>query len=224
MHMGDLGENIYRLLLMVPVFLPAIVVHEFAHAWTADRLGDPTPRSMGRLTLEPGPHIDPIGALFFVLSALAGIGFGWAKPVPVKFSNLRNPIRDMAIVAAAGPISNVGQALVCTAGLGLLHLTVGVPAGNWLDHPVGVVEVLFCVLFWGVFINLVLAAFNLIPVPPLDGGRILVSILPYRQALAVASLERFGFLIVFALLYFGIFDLLIIPVRTIANWLIGIAL
>ena len=145
------------LILKIPALLLAVTVHEVAHGWVADRLGDPTARLQGRLTLNPLPHIDPMGALAFVIA-----GFGWAKPVPVNAANLRRPIRDMACVAAAGPASNFVVAFLGLVALVLVRRTIDVP---FLAEPLGGL-LLFTYQF-----NLALGIFNLLPLPPLDGGR-----------------------------------------------------
>ena len=145
-----------RLILQIPALLVAVTVHELAHALVADRLGDPTPRRLGRITLNPLPHIDPLGALAFVLA-----GFGWAKPVPVSARYLRHPTRDMAWVAAAGPVTNFLVAFVALVALRVLsHVGGPVP---FVSEP------LTGVLFWTYVFNLALGIFNLIPLPPLDG-------------------------------------------------------
>lgn len=164
------------LLLAVPILM-ALTIHEFAHGWTAWRLGDPTPRVMGRLTLNPFAHLDPIGTIMLFL-----FYFGWAKPVPVNLWYFRRPLRDMAIVAAAGPVSNVLLAAVLGWGT------------QWLINadllePYGV---FYRMLTLGVFINLMLAFFNLLPIPPLDGAKVVSGVLPSRWGWAWAGLERWG--------------------------------
>ena len=149
------------LILKLPALLIAVTVHELAHALVADRLGDPTARRLGRITLNPLPHIDPLGALAFILA-----GFGWAKPVPVEARNLRHPVRDMALVAAAGPLSNFAAAFVALVALRLL-VRVG-SAFPFVAEPLG------GVLFWVYLFNLALGIFNLIPLPPLDGGHLAI--------------------------------------------------
>ena len=154
--LGDPAAFLQRLLLQIPALLIAVTVHELAHALVADRLGDPTARSIGRLTLNPLPHIDPLGALAFILA-----GFGWAKPVPVNAQNFRHPLRDMAWVAAAGPIANFLAAFAA-----LILILVLKSAGMLPEVAVGAL--------WYVYtFNLVLGIFNLVPLPPLDGGHFL---------------------------------------------------
>ncbi|MGH7267290.1 MAG: site-2 protease family protein [Candidatus Rokuibacteriota bacterium] len=162
------------LVLMLPALLLAVTVHELAHGLVADRLGDPTARRQGRLTLNPLPHIDPLGALAFVVA-----GFGWAKPVPVNAMNLRHPRRDMALVAAAGPVSNFGVAFVALIALVLLWRT---PTAALLGEPLRYVYTF----------NLGLAIFNLIPLPPLDGGHFLPYFLPRGAWPLLRPLQAYG--------------------------------
>src|SRR4051812_49177333 len=157
------------------VLLFSLTVHEMAHAWTADRLGDPTARALGRVSLNPLVHIDWIGTVLLpLIAAFSRLPLiGWAKPVPVTLRNLRHPRRDFMLVAAAGPISNMLQALVAAV---LLRAALG---ANPLDGPT---SPLVSALFLAVEINLLLAFFNLIPVPPLDGGNVLLGLLPPQLA------------------------------------------
>ena len=175
---GDPAAFFQALILKVPALLLAVTVHEVAHGWIADRLGDPTARLQGRLTLNPLPHIDPIGALAFVLA-----GFGWAKPVPVNAANLRHPLRDMAWVAAAGPVSNLIAAFVGLVAFVLLRRVGGLPL---------VAEPLGGMLLYVYQFNLVLALFNLIPLPPLDGGHFLPYFLPRGSWSLLHQLEQYG--------------------------------
>lgn len=168
-----------RLVLQIPALLVAVTVHELAHAVVADRLGDPTARRLGRITLNPLPHIDPLGAIAFVLA-----GFGWAKPVPVSARNLRHPVRDMAWVAAAGPLSNFAIAFVALVAVRLLGR-----AGGALPF---VMDPLAGVLFWTYVFNLALGIFNLIPLPPLDGGHFLPYLFPRASWSFVHQLEQVG--------------------------------
>jgi Zn-dependent protease len=182
---SDPAAFLADLVLKLPALLIAVTVHEVAHALVADRLGDPTPRALGRITLNPFPHIDPLGALAFVLA-----GFGWAKPVPVNAANLRHPRRDMALVAGAGPVSNF---VVAFAGLVLFVLArqsglVGPPVAQ--------------ALLWIFQFNLALGIFNLIPLPPLDGGHFLPYFFP-RAGAALHSLEQFGPMILLVLVISG---------------------
>lgn len=183
----------------------AITVHEAAHGWVARRLGDPTAMMLGRLTLNPIKHIDPIGTLlvpgilFLSQVVIAGISqpviFGWAKPVPVTWENLGNPKRDMALVAGAGPASNLLMAFIWAA---LMKAGIMLAATwPWLAYP------LLEMGRAGIVINLVLMLLNLLPVPPLDGGRVLVSVLPGRLSLWVSRLEPYGLFILLALVISG---------------------
>ncbi len=180
----------------------AITVHEVAHGWVALRLGDPTAKMMGRLTLNPVRHIDPVGTVLLplsliLLSKLAGTPpfvFGWAKPVPVTWENLRSPKRDMALVALAGPLSNLLMAI-----LWALVVKTGYLLGA---GPVGIPLILMG--SFGILFNLVLMVLNLVPVPPLDGGRILTSLLPGPLAWQVGRLEPYGLIIILVLLATGL--------------------
>lgn len=167
------------LILKLPALLIAVTVHELAHALVADRLGDPTARRLGRITLNPLPHIDPLGALAFILA-----GFGWAKPVPVEPRNLRHPVRDMAFVAVAGPVSNFAAAFVALVALRLVLRAGG--AFPFVAEPLG------GILFWVYLFNLALGIFNLIPLPPLDGGHFLPYLFPRASWPFIHQLEQAG--------------------------------
>ena len=180
--------------MLVPGML-AIVCHEVSHGYVAWRFGDPTARMLGRLTLNPIKHIDIVGTLMIFF-----VGIGWAKPVPVVFENLRNPKRDMIWVAAAGPITNL---ILATVSAFLLRglVAFGNPAAS--GSPLAMlVEPVVLMLAFSVYINLLLAIFNMIPVPPLDGGRVLVGLLPYKQATALSRVEPYGMMIIIALVFF----------------------
>ncbi len=200
-----IAEFIRQLALWALPLLAAVILHEIAHGVVALRLGDDTALRMGRLTLNPLPHIDPIGTV--VLPAIllfSGLPvFGYARPVPVNYARLRNPQRDMVLVAAAGPLTNLILALACA----LVFRQIVAYVGGLTGADASAVRVAETVLVplaqmaqYAVVINVVLAVFNLLPIPPLDGGRVLTGILPYAQARWVASLEPFGFLILMALL------------------------
>ena len=185
------------------VLLLSLTIHEAAHAWTADKLGDPTARSLGRVSLNPLVHIDWIGTVLLpIIAAVSNLPLiGWAKPVPVMVRNLRHPRRDFMIVAAAGPISNLLQAVVAA---GLLRVV-------W-DPALGVEPGLpATVLFLAVQINLLLAFFNLIPVPPLDGGNVMLGLLPPRLAAGYSQLRDYGFIILYALMFTGVASAFITP-------------
>ncbi len=188
-----------RLILQIPALLVAVTVHELAHALVADRLGDPTPRRLGRITLNPLPHIDPLGALAFVLA-----GFGWAKPVPVSAQYLRRPIRDMALVAAAGPLSNFLVAFVALVAVRMLPHAGG--AMPFVSEP------LSAVLFWTYIYNLALGIFNLIPLPPLDGGHFLPYLFPRASWSLIHQLEQVGPLLLILLVLSGATRYIVQPV------------
>lgn len=185
-------------LFLFPAVLVAATCHEFAHALVADRLGDPTPRRRGRLSLNPLVHLDPLGTLFFVL-----FSFGWARPVPVNPENFAHPRRGMLAVALAGPVANVALAFAIGGIVGAPGL-IGTP---WAD--------LASMLVW---INVVLAVFNLIPIPPLDGSRILEGLLPSEQAIAYARIQPYGTVLILVLLYTGIVGQVMFPA---VRWLYG---
>ncbi len=191
--MFNLAARVQELVITIPVFLLALTVHEFAHGWVANRLGDPTARLQGRLTMNPLAHLDPIGALAIVL-----IHFGWAKPVPVDYRYLKQPRRDMMLIAAAGPLSNL---LLGAASALCLRAIAWMPWGQesaWLALPLG------NIFYAGVVTNVLLAVFNLLPIPPLDGSRVLSGLLPVRQAISYNRLEPYGFVIIFLLFFSGI--------------------
>ena len=185
----------------------AITVHEAAHGYVARYFGDSTAERLGRITLNPLKHIDPIGTLLLpaLTVMLGGILFGWAKPVPVNFANLRNPKKDMLWVAAAGPASNLIMAIFWAI---LLNM-VNEPAGN---NGLFNANYFLTEMSWaGISINLVLMVLNLLPLPPLDGGRIAVSLLPNNLANQLSSVEKYGFFILIALMFTGILGKIISP-------------
>ena len=185
----DYSNFIDKALMSIPAFLLALTVHEFFHAWMADRLGDPTARHMGRLTLNPIAHLDIMGTIVIVVSNFT---FGWAKPVPVNPYNLRNPKRDDLLISAAGPFSNLGLAVLFALIYSAIEsMNMGLPA------PV------MRIIDFTIWINIVLAFFNLIPLFPLDGSHILRSLLPDSMGPSLDQFGRVGPFIRLALLIFG---------------------
>jgi len=184
-----------KLSIMLAPGLMAITCHEVSHGYVANRFGDGTARSLGRLTLNPLKHLDVIGTLMVFV-----IGIGWAKPVPVNFKNLRNPKRDMVWVAAAGPVTNFILAFISAMGL---RCGVAI-SGSLSFFPLkeAVLSPILLMLAFSVYINLLLAIFNIIPVPPLDGGRVLAGLLPPRSAQALGRFEPYGMVIIVLLVFF----------------------
>ncbi|WP_457554208.1 site-2 protease family protein [Desulfobacula sp.] len=189
-------DPLYFLLIAIPL-LYAIIFHELAHGWVAYRMGDPTAKNLGRLSLNPIRHLDPMGTIMLFL-----VGFGWAKPVPVNFANLRDRRKGMILVASAGIVMNM---ILAFSALFLSRL-LSLPESSM---PAGV-------LYIFAKINIILAAFNLIPIPPLDGSKILLGFAPPNIQAYLLRLERFGFLIVIGLLFTGALD----PVINFFQWMI----
>ena len=196
------------------VLLLAFTIHELAHAVSADYLGDPTPRRMGRITLNPISHLDPIGTLLLLVS-----GFGWAKPVMVQPFNLRgNPRTSMALVAAAGPLSNIIMAILFVIPVRLNMVGLQFQSGG------GILPSFEFLLFQLIWINIILALFNLLPIAPLDGSKILMGILPADLGAQLRWLEQYGFIILLVLVFLlpGALDFLIFrPSITIFNLMVG---
>lgn len=203
-------ETLYYILIgAIPVLL-AITLHEAAHGLVADKLGDPTARKLGRITLNPIKHIDPQGTIFIPLmmivlsKMLLGtmLVFGWAKPVPVDPRHFRQPLLDMALVALAGPGSNFIMASMWALSISLSAALVSDRA--MLDHLVFMGEI-------GIFINVLLMVLNLLPLPPLDGGRIVAGVLPKQMAMVYLRIEPYGFFILLALLFSGVLGKILMP-------------
>jgi len=194
-----------KLSIMLVPGLMAITCHEVSHGYIADKFGDNTARYQGRLTLNPLKHLDILGTLMVFV-----IGIGWAKPVPVNFNNLRHPKRDMIWVAAAGPITNFLLATASALAMrGVIAATENIADGTL---AAAIVDPVTLMLAFSVYINLLLGIFNLIPVPPLDGGRVAVGLLPYGPSSALARLEPYGMIIIIALVFFtNAFNYVIAP-------------
>ena len=193
-----------QIVLMALPLLVAVTFHELAHGYVAYRLGDPTAKLAGRLTLNPIKHLDPLGTIVFIMTRM----IGWAKPVPVNPFNLRNPKKDMIWVSLAGPAANMLIAIVSAL---IYKLVIVLPVGNiFLVKKVLVPVALMLQL--SVVLNIGLGIFNLIPIPPLDGSKILIGLLPPKQAMAFSRIEPYGFFIILILLFLRVIDLIIFPV------------
>lgn len=204
---------IFKVVSFVVLIISAII-HEMAHGLAAEKLGDPTARSLGRITLNPIKHIDPFMTIILpglLILSQSPVVFGGAKPVPVNPRYFSNPRRGMAIVAAAGPMINL-----ILAGVGFLLMKLLALTGLFHVVSQSVATFIAVVFIQWIIINIVLAIFNLFPVPPLDGGRIVVGLLPRKLAVRYAQVERYGLLIVFFLLYMGVFDSYLGPVISMA--------
>ena len=192
----DIQNLIQTVLIYALPVVFAITIHEAAHGYVARYLGDNTAYMLGRVTLNPLKHIDPVGTILMPLmlyfATSGAFLFGYAKPVPVHFGNLRNPKRDMVWVALAGPASNFIQAILWAVAL-MAIVGFGINERFFLEMARA-----------GVLVNLVMWAFNLFPIPPMDGGRILVGLLPWKQAQAVSRIEPYGFFIIMGLVIFGV--------------------
>lgn len=188
-------DYLQQLVIALPAILLALTLHEVAHGWLANKLGDPTAKLMGRLSLNPIVHLDPMGTLAFAISMAAGIGFGWAKPVPVDPSYFRHPRRGMMWVALAGPVTNFFLAIVSIVAFVVMQ-RFGLHQGFVGEPVLRMVQASF-------IINTALASFNLTPILPFDGGRILMGILPRRLAWYYAQSEPYGFFIVLGLILLG---------------------
>ncbi len=211
-----LDINFAQIVIAFIVLLFSLTIHEMAHAWTADRLGDPTARLLGRVSLNPLVHADLIGTIVFPLMAsISGMPLiGWAKPVPVNVRNLRRGRRDFVLVAAAGPTSNLLMAIVAATLLRLLTVT---PVTLGQPNVSAPMASLFSLALQ---INVLLAVFNMLPIPPLDGGNVVSGLLPDRLAFGFNRIRPYGFFLIYALMLSGGFGYLVAPpYRLLVSWL-----
>ena len=209
-----MGIDVGQIVIAFLVLLFSLTVHEAAHAWSADRLGDPTARLLGRVSLNPVVHIDFVGTIVFPLIALFTNlpVLGWAKPVPVDTRRLRHWRRDFMVIAAAGPASNIAIALVAAV---VLRVAGGAGEGLTAGEP------LLAVLETAVFVNVLLAVFNMVPVPPLDGGNVLAGVLRGPVADMFDRIRPYGFFLLYGLMFTGILSAIVTPpARFLLSWLI----
>jgi Zn-dependent protease len=214
------GIDLTEILIVLAVLISSLSVHEAAHAFAADRLGDPTARQLGRLSLNPAVHVDPIGTLLFPLIAyVTGVPLiGWAKPVPVDLRYLKHPKRDFALIAAAGPASNLVM-----AGIGAVALSIARDAAGPGDLVGGAVtSPLLPLLFTFAIVNVLLAVFNMIPVPPLDGGNVLIGLLPASSGQLVEKMRPYGILILYALMLTGALNTILGPIVGYLRYVLGV--
>ena len=231
----DMQDRIFRLLLFIPAFVAALTVHEFAHAWAGNRLGDDTARRQGRLTLDPLAHLDPFGCLIIVFAVLSNFPLmGWAKPVPFDPRNLRNPRRDGMLIALAGPISNLLQLPIWLFLLWIFRLVAERQVPNFLEATLdgiygipdmsNLASVVATMLASGIIINISLAAFNMIPIPPLDGHYVLEALGPPAVTDLYNAIRPWSFMVLYALLWTGALTIIMSPVRQVAYSLVNFTL
>ena len=211
--------NILTGVLSLFVLLFAITIHEASHGWAALKMGDPTAYELGRITLNPLRHIDPVGTIILplILILMGAPPFGWAKPVPVNPLNFQNPRRDNLIISAAGPLSNLTAAFIAYIGIQLLkalspNLLLG-QAGGLSNIAYGI----FLILYYSVVINIILAIFNLIPIPPLDGSGVLMGLLSEESARAYEKIRPYGFLILIVLIMTGLIGRILGAILHVVN-------
>lgn len=216
--MGNISEIVQRVCIIMPALLMALVFHEYAHAWVARKWGDGTAQWSGRLTLNPMAHIDPMGTIVFPLISIifnAGFFFGWAKPVPIDPRQFRDFRKGLFWVACAGPISNIL--------FGFVTAFVFVAFLKFVPSTFALYEALQNMLYYLIGVNFVLAFFNLIPIPPLDGSNIVLSMLSYNNARRFEELQQYSIWILLALLWTGALQILSVPVMLFSKLSIGIA-
>ena len=225
LRFSRVGLNLYSLLdinfaqifILFVVLLFSLTVHEMAHAWTADRLGDPTARLLGRVSLNPMVHADLIGTIVFPLvSMVSGATLiGWAKPVPVTVRYLRHPRRDYILVAAAGPASNLALAVFAAILLAIVPVSPQTLGESNVSAPIAML------LSRLVYLNVLLAVFNMLPIPPLDGGNVLAGLLPPSLATLFNNVRPYGFVLLYALILSNGFNYIVMPpARFILSWLL----
>ncbi len=216
--MDHILQTAIDLIVRFPLFLIAIMLHEVGHGYAALRYGDTTARDMGRLTLNPVMHIDPVGLMVFVISSIAGVGFGWAKPVPINPSRFSDRRQGMIVVSLAGVAANLALILFTIfliKALSIFGLIEFLPAGGFISGYA--MRVVLRHMMWFMMLNGVLLVFNLIPIPPLDGSKVLMTLLPREQAVAFASIERYGLIIIFGLLFFHVLDYIFYAAISVVN-------
>jgi Zn-dependent protease len=205
-----MAELITKIILLAPPILLALTLHEYAHGYVAYRFGDPTAKAIGRLTLNPIKHLDPVGTIAFFL-----INIGWARPVPVNGTYFKNPRKDMVWVALAGPVTNLILAVFSAiAAKIILQLSQVFPQSIVAEM---ILVPSFAMAQASVWINLVLCIFNFLPIPPLDGSRILMGILPENLTRIYASFERYGFILILILAFTGVLGKMIFPIINFAG-------
>ncbi|MDR3608401.1 MAG: site-2 protease family protein [Oligoflexia bacterium] len=210
--MGSFAERLQALTVQLPPFIMAVVFHEYAHGFIANKWGDTTAHDRGRLTLNPIPHIDPIGTLLFpIINMLSGISLliGWARPVPIDPRRFRKPRAGLFCVSLAGPAMNVFLALISSAAFGTLY--------RWMPHDFYLFSPLIAMCYVSISLNYALGIFNLIPLPPLDGSKVVQSVLPIELARKYETLARYSFFILMALLLTGAFSFLAAPIEFLTN-------
>ncbi len=222
--------DIGTIAIQFAVLLFSLSLHEAAHAWTADRFGDYTARYLGRVTLNPVPHIDPIGTILFPLLQFF-VNFpliGWAKPVPINSAHLRNPRKDQIFISIAGPISNLMAGAIAFIILAIVKLSLPGARGyveiitatyGRIAGTGSILVPILLILYWAMIINLLLALFNIIPIPPLDGHWILYGLLPSNAAAVLERVGSYGFILLYALMVLGAFRFILIPVQIVRGLL-----